>query len=100
MSLPREIGGLITLGNDTTTSKSFVRRNATRLAHLALRVGKTLLWRQGNQFGFVVRKVGKYKPWIAIDEKGEPMVDLEYIGKLYDASKYPGVWGRPPAPKA
>lgn len=46
-----------------------------------------LLPRQGNQFAFVVERTDGLRPWLR-KAGGRTEVDLDYIGRIYDVTKY------------
>jgi len=72
---------------DLNLSKSFVRRIAMHISHIALKVLKPMMWRQGNCFAFAVYSDGAPQPWIRVDESGKTDVDLDYLRTIYDAKR-------------
>jgi SAM-dependent methyltransferase len=68
-------------------SKSITKKMIAKMAIPFVPVLERLFKRQVNQFGFVIRVDRPSKPWILISGR-ELGVDLEFIKKKYDASKY------------
>lgn len=68
-------------------SRNPLKRSAVTALSLLKRFFETALPRQGNQFGFVVRKTERLQPWLK-RKNGRREVDLDYIHRIYDVEKY------------
>lgn len=68
-------------------SRNPLKRAAVGALASASWVLEKLVPRQGNCFGMVMQRTGAMKPWMQPD-RATPAVDLDYIGRLYDPSKY------------
>lgn len=69
-------------------SKSIVIRTAKIVANFGLRAFKHVLWRQGNEFAFAIRRTGKQHPWIRMVQ-GRPTGNIEHIAQFQDRDRYP-----------
>jgi SAM-dependent methyltransferase len=68
-------------------SKSALKRGIVQILSLATAVFETFTPRQGNCFAMVARRTGTLQPWL-IQKSDGIEVNLDYIRKNYDASKY------------
>lgn len=68
-------------------SRNPVVRATVRIADAGKWFLATLLPRQANNFGIVVRKSDDLHPWVR-KEGAELVADLDYISKRYDKTKY------------
>jgi ubiquinone/menaquinone biosynthesis C-methylase UbiE len=68
-------------------SRSFAKRLIGKMGRPLLKILEVLLPRQGNCFGFVVRKNGKLQPWLQ-EANGEIDVNMNYIRNIYSPEKY------------
>jgi len=69
-------------------SPSMVKRGIAAFAKLALPFFNFVLPKQGNSFGFLVRKNSTLQDWMTHDSSGEPVPDMKYLSTLFDVSKY------------
>jgi ubiquinone/menaquinone biosynthesis C-methylase UbiE len=70
-------------------STSPPKRAAVKLLDKATWIMEKLLPKQGNCFGFIITKNDGLKPWI-INGKDGLALDLDYLRRNYDPSKYVG----------
>lgn len=70
-----------------TMVASWTKRAIAHIAAGVVRIVEFVLPRQGNEFGFVVRKGGEVQPWLKESEKGL-IVDMEYLRKIFVPEKY------------
>ena len=68
-------------------SRSPVKRLAVNLLSIAKPVLETLARKQGNCFGFIIRRSGGVPAWIKTID-GAHVPDLEFIGRKYDPAAY------------
>jgi SAM-dependent methyltransferase len=68
-------------------ANSAVKRLAAKAAIPFVGLIEAVLPRQGNLFGFVIRKDGPLQPWLELRD-GDLKVNLPYIYKYYSPSKY------------
>lgn len=67
--------------------RSFAKRAFGHIGVLIVRVLRVISPKQGNEFGFVVRKTGEIKPWLLSDGK-YTSVNTEYILRRYNVENY------------
>jgi ubiquinone/menaquinone biosynthesis C-methylase UbiE len=70
-----------------TMVQSWTKRAITHVAASMVRILELVLPRQGNEFGFVVRKGGELQPWLKESDQGI-VVDMEYFRKIFAPEKY------------
>jgi ubiquinone/menaquinone biosynthesis C-methylase UbiE len=68
-------------------TRSAVKRLIAKSAAPVLKIFEILLPKQGNSFGFVVRKDGALQPWLQ-QADGKMSVDMGYLNKIYAPEKY------------
>jgi ubiquinone/menaquinone biosynthesis C-methylase UbiE len=68
-------------------TRSVVKRLIASCAVPVLKVFEILLPKQGNSFGFLVRKDGALQPWLQKTDS-KITVDMGYLNKIYAPEKY------------
>jgi SAM-dependent methyltransferase len=69
-------------------SKNPLKRALVTVLASFQKMFEVLLPKQGNNFAMVARRNGQLKPWLKADGKGDVDVDMDYLGRSNDASKY------------
>jgi ubiquinone/menaquinone biosynthesis C-methylase UbiE len=70
-----------------TMSRSPMKRAIGRAASYVMGIFEMLLPKQGNRFGFVIRKNGALQPWL-MEADGKLAVNMDYLRKIYAPEKY------------
>jgi SAM-dependent methyltransferase len=69
-------------------SRSMVKRAIVRLVDILTPFFEVLLPKQGNRFAMIAQKTDKLKPWLKHDTAGQIEVDLTYLEKFSDRTRY------------